>query len=80
MLLLGSPAVAAQLPVQPLAHVPNALRGRYDVERRWNRATFLEIADPQLAHGELPFDVGTFLIRVAEGIQSLSDCATERGG
>lgn len=61
MLFLGRSAVSAQFPVQPLAHVPDALRGGDDVERGWDRATLLEVADPKLAPGELPLDVGAFL-------------------
>lgn len=61
MFLLGGSAVTAELPVQPLSHVPDALRSWYNVERRWNRSTLLEVTDPELASGELPFHVRAFL-------------------
>lgn len=67
MLLLRRSAVPAQFPIQPLTHVPHALRGGDDVERGWDRATLLEVADPKLAPGELPLDVGAFLFWGEEG-------------
>lgn len=71
MLLLGSSAMATQLAIQPLAHIPNALRSRDDVKRWWSRATLLEIADPEFAPGELPFDIGTFLIPMTKEMSSI---------
>lgn len=62
MLLLGSPAVSTELPVYPLPDVPDALRGRYDVKRRWHRPTFLEIADPKFAPREFPLDISALLM------------------
>lgn len=60
--LLGRPAVSATLPIYPLHDVPGALRGRYNVKRRRDRSTLLEIADPEFASREFPLDVSTFLI------------------
>lgn len=62
MLLLGGPAVSTDLPVQPLSDVPDALRGRNDVKGRRHGPALLEIADPKFTPGELPFDIGAFLI------------------
>lgn len=62
MFLLGCPAVSTELPIYPLYDVPDALRGRYDVKRRWNGTTLFEIADPKFASRELPLGVGAFLI------------------
>lgn len=64
MLLPGSLLVTAELPVYPLEHVPDTLRGWNNVERGRDRTTLLEVADPKLASGELPLDVGTFLIGI----------------
>lgn len=60
--LLGRPAVSTELPIYPLPDVPGALRCRYDVKRRWRGSSFLEITDPKFAPGELPLDIGAFLI------------------
>lgn len=59
--LLSGSAVPAELPVQPLPDVPDALRRRYDVERRRRGPALLEITDPKFAPRELPLDVGAFL-------------------
>lgn len=60
--LLGRPAVSTKLPIYPLRDVPGALRGRYDVKRRRDGSTLLEIADPEFAPRKFPLDVGAFLI------------------
>lgn len=60
--LLSSPAVSTELSIQPLADVPGALRGRYDVERRRHGPALLKITDPKFAPREFPLDVGALLI------------------
>lgn len=57
--------MTAELPVDPLDDVPDALRRGYNVEGRWHGAALLEVAYPEFAPGELPLDVGTFLRKIS---------------
>lgn len=60
VLALGA-RVPAQPALQPAPRVQRGLGRRHHVEGRRRRAALLEIADPQLAAGELPLHVGALL-------------------
>lgn len=64
MLLLGGPRVSAELPAHPLDDVPQTFGRRDDVEGGRHGAPLLEVADPQLATGELPLRVSPLLKRL----------------
>lgn len=53
--------MTAELPPDPLDHVPDTLRGRDDVKWGRRRAPLLEITYPELAPGEFPLGIRPFL-------------------
>lgn len=59
--LFFSSGMAAHLSLYPLRRIPQRFRGWDYVERRRNCSAFFEVANPQLAPGKLPFDIGPFL-------------------
>ncbi len=61
MFLLNLVCTAAQPHVDPPEAVENALGSRNYVEWGRDGPALLEVGNPQLAPGELPFDVGLFL-------------------